>query len=572
MSHRRRLVDLSHTIRDGLITYKGIPGPIVCDFLSREASRQHYEGGTEFHIARIDMVANTGTYLDCPFHRFADGEDLSEMGLERCADLPAVLVRVNYRERLETSAEDFRGLDVRGKAVLVHTGWCRHWDTPDYFDGHPYLSEEAAVLLRDSGAVLVGIDSYNIDDTRTRNSRPVHTVLLGSRIPIVEHLRGLEQLPATGFAFSAVPPKIAGMGTFPVRAFARLELSFQRESMQATEALGSFAIIPCGGMAASNDRARFAGPSSSALDSRLLSCGVPHVMFETVERESRESCRDFKYAELRMRDGSSLGIYESGPDNAPPVVLVNPIGAPILLASRLMSSLADSYRVICWEQRGCNSDLETFTRKPHDFAAFVDDLVDVVDHIGGGPCGLIGICSGASVVIRAVAKGWVPAAPLILVSPLVRFARGYVPSLFDRAVVPYMQMIGSGNRALAKDLMDLEAAKPAEQNGGTEEEVLMEAAARWSMRSLESLLVYARAVQAFSAPRLETEFSQIDQRAWVFAAADDSMITIQSVRSLVQQLPRAHLTEYPQGGHLIVATSKQLHGAIRDCLDAAHRT
>jgi pimeloyl-ACP methyl ester carboxylesterase len=293
-------------------------------------------------------------------------------------------------------------------------------------------------------------------------------------------------------------------------------------------------------------------------------------MFETVGRLSRESCRDFKYAQVQVRDGTSLGLYESGPDNAPAVVLVNPIGAPILLASRLMGSLADRYRVICWEQRGTSSDLETFTRKPHDFAAFVNDLVDVVEHIGGGRCGLIGICSGASVAIRAVAQGWVHAAPLILVSPLVRFARGYVPSLFDRAVVPYMQMIGSGNRALAKDLMDLDAAKPAERNGGTEDEILMEAAGRWSMRSLESLLVYARAVQAFSAPRLETEFSRIAQRACVFAAADDTMVTIQSVRSLVQQLPQADLTEYPQGGHLLVGTSKQLHAAIRGCLDAAH--
>jgi kynurenine formamidase len=223
MSHRRRFVDLSHTIRDGLVTYKGIPAPIVCDFLSREASRQHYGGDTTFHIARIDMVANTGTYLDCPFHRFAQGEDLSELDLARCADLPGVLVRADYRERLEVAVEDFRGLDVAGKAVLIHTGWSRNWDTPVYFDGHPYLSAEAAAFLRDSGAALVGIDSHNIDDTQTRNSRPVHTVLLGGQIPIVEHLRGLEQLPPADFAFSAVPPKMAGMGTFPVRAFARVE-------------------------------------------------------------------------------------------------------------------------------------------------------------------------------------------------------------------------------------------------------------------------------------------------------------------------------------------------------------
>jgi arylformamidase len=216
-----QLIDLSHTIRHGLRTYKGIPAPMICDYLSRMASRHNYEAGTEFHIARIDMVANTGTYLDCPFHRYADGEDLSALRLERLVGLPSVVVRVSHRERLAVTANDFAHLDVTGKAVLVHTGWAEHWDTPDYFDEHPFLTADAAQWLRERGAVLVGIDSHNIDDTRGR-SRPVHSTLLGHQILIVEHLRGLEQLPTAGFTFSAVPPKIEGMGTFPVRAFAQL--------------------------------------------------------------------------------------------------------------------------------------------------------------------------------------------------------------------------------------------------------------------------------------------------------------------------------------------------------------
>lgn len=216
----RKLIDLSHTIRNGLVTFKGLPAPVICDFLSREASRVHYTDGTEFQIGRIDMVANTGTYVDCPFHRYADGEDLSQTALERFANLPGVVVRVPHRQRLEVTGRDFDGVDVTGKAVLVHTGWSEHWDSPAYFDNHPFLTGEAAELLRDRGARLVGIDSHNIDDTRSRNSRPVHTVLLRSGILIVEHLRGLEQLPDSGFLFSAVPPKIEGMGTFPVRAFA----------------------------------------------------------------------------------------------------------------------------------------------------------------------------------------------------------------------------------------------------------------------------------------------------------------------------------------------------------------
>ena len=216
------LIDLSHTIFDGLVTYKGLPAPVICDYLSREASRKNYEGGTEFQIGRIDMVSNTGTYLDCPFHRYADGKDLSEIAIERFVNLPSVVVRVDHRKRLEVSTDDFRNVDVAGKAVLVHTGWSAHWNTGAYFENHPFINEAAAGYLRDGGAVLVGIDSHNIDDTRSRNSRPVHTTLLREGILIVEHLRGLEQLPDRSFTFSAVPPKLKGVGTFPVRAFAQV--------------------------------------------------------------------------------------------------------------------------------------------------------------------------------------------------------------------------------------------------------------------------------------------------------------------------------------------------------------
>jgi len=216
------LIDLSHTIFDGLVTFKGLPAPVICDYLSREASRKNYEGGTEFQIGRIDMVSNTGTYIDCPFHRYADGKDLNETPLERFVNLPSVVVRVNHRKRLEVGAEDFRNVEVSGKAVLVHTGWSEHWNTGAYFENHPFINEAAAAYLRDRGAVLVGIDSHNIDDTRSRNSRPAHSILLREEILIVEHLRGLEQLPDRSFTFSAVPPKLKGVGTFPVRAFAQV--------------------------------------------------------------------------------------------------------------------------------------------------------------------------------------------------------------------------------------------------------------------------------------------------------------------------------------------------------------
>ena len=209
-------IDLSHTIEHGMITYRGLPAPLICDFLSREASRGLYAEETEFHIGRIDMVANTGTYLDSPFHRFADGKDLSELPLSSLAGLEGVVVR---SDALAITREAFEGLDLQNKAVLVQTRWDRHWRTDAYFEDHPFLTEEAALFLKQSGVKLVGIDSYNIDDTRGK-TRPVHSTLLGAEIPIVEHMTGLEQLPEAGFRFFAVPPKVKAFGTFPVRAFA----------------------------------------------------------------------------------------------------------------------------------------------------------------------------------------------------------------------------------------------------------------------------------------------------------------------------------------------------------------
>ena len=212
------LIDLSHTVEHGLITYKGLPAPLICDFMSREDSRRIYAPGTEFHIGKIEMVANTGTYIDSPFHRYADGADLSELRLESLAGLDAVVVRNSGRA---IGRQTFGDLDLRGKAVLVHTGWDRHWATDQYFEGHPFLTGDAARHIADSGAALAGIDSLNIDDTADM-SRPAHSILLRAGIPIAEHLCNLGTVPDRGFRFYAVPVKVKGFGTFPVRAFAEL--------------------------------------------------------------------------------------------------------------------------------------------------------------------------------------------------------------------------------------------------------------------------------------------------------------------------------------------------------------
>ena len=216
---RANTFDLSHTIEHGMVTLKGIAGPLICDYLSREQSRAIYAPGTEFHIGRIDLVANTGTYIDTPFHRYADGYDLTDLDLRRVSNVPAVVVRVTALENRAIDWTHFAAVDCREVAVLVNTGWDKFWGTERYFEPHPHLTRKAAEYLRDQGALLVGIDSLNIDDMSDK-ARPVHSILLGAGVPIVEHLTGLDRLPTSAFRFSSVPPKIKGMGTFPVRAHA----------------------------------------------------------------------------------------------------------------------------------------------------------------------------------------------------------------------------------------------------------------------------------------------------------------------------------------------------------------
>jgi arylformamidase len=211
-------IDLSHTIENGMVTYPGLPGPIVCDYLSREAARGRYAPEVEFHIGKIEMVANTGTYLDSPFHRYAGGADLSALRLESLAGLPTMVVRSPWKDRRAIGRAAFEDHSVRGMAVLVHTGWDVNWRTERYLHGHPFLTGDAAEYLLSQGVALVGIDSVNIDDVGDL-ARPVHSILLGAGVPIVEHMCNLAALPDEGGRFFAVPAKVAGFGSWPVRAF-----------------------------------------------------------------------------------------------------------------------------------------------------------------------------------------------------------------------------------------------------------------------------------------------------------------------------------------------------------------
>ncbi len=217
-----KLIDLSHTIENGLITYKELPAPVICNYLSREKSREFYEEGTEFQIGKIEMVSNTGTYIDCPFHRYENGKDLSETNLEKFAEIVAIVIKYDYEKNgLAIDKEYFEGIELKNKAVLVNTDWSKPWNTSNYYENHPFITEEAANYLKENEAELVGIDSHNIDDTITKR-RPVHSILLKNEILIVEHLTNLNELPQNGFKFYAVPPKFKGVGTFPVRAYAKI--------------------------------------------------------------------------------------------------------------------------------------------------------------------------------------------------------------------------------------------------------------------------------------------------------------------------------------------------------------
>jgi kynurenine formamidase len=222
MTEPGHLVDLSHTIHDGLVSYPGLPAPVIRPHLTRADSRTVYAAGTEFAIDQITMVGNTGTYIDSPFHRYPEGDDLSALPLERLVRLAASVVHLDRVDHRGITPADLAGVTVAGRAVLLHTGWDRHFGSAEYGVGAPFLTAEACAHLIDAGAVLVGIDSVNIDDTESSGARPAHTLLLAAGVGIVEHLTALDRLPADGALFTAVPPKVRGFGTFPVRAFAEL--------------------------------------------------------------------------------------------------------------------------------------------------------------------------------------------------------------------------------------------------------------------------------------------------------------------------------------------------------------
>jgi arylformamidase len=214
------LVDLSFPIEDGMPTFPGfLPEARVDALLTHEASRERYQNQAEFHLGRVDMSGNTGTYLDAPFHRYREGADLAGLELERLAGLPGIVVEAS--QDAAPVGIDLSPEKVRGRAVLVRTGWDERWGTEAYWEPDPWLSQGALDALVEGGAALVGVDWTNVDDT-TDPARPAHTRLLGAGILIVEHMRGLSQLPTTGFRFWAVPPRIVRGASFTVRAFAEI--------------------------------------------------------------------------------------------------------------------------------------------------------------------------------------------------------------------------------------------------------------------------------------------------------------------------------------------------------------
>jgi pimeloyl-ACP methyl ester carboxylesterase len=277
----------------------------------------------------------------------------------------------------------------------------------------------------------------------------------------------------------------------------------------------------------------------------------------------------FERVDLTMRDGSKLAAYERGPVGAPAVVIVNPIGVPIVIASRLARRCAERYRVVCWEQRGFRADPREFFEKPHDYATYISDLLEVVAQRAAAPCILVGVCSGAALVIKAIATKLLEASRLVLVSPAVHFKEGYAPSVFDQAFVPYMRMISSGRRQLAKEILDMRAARLAEQQAPPSlDEQIAEAADTASLDSVDSLTVYARSVQIFTDQRLDAEIAQVPQKAHVFSAADDRTVSIRTVRELCRRLPNSELREYKTGGHYMAFLRDDVQEAIYEAISS----
>jgi kynurenine formamidase len=221
---RRTYIELSHVIRQGMSTYPGLPAPTFTPHLTREDSRSHYAEGTEFAMDIITMIGNTGTYLDSPWHRYEGGTDLAGLTLDSLVDLPAEVFHLTDAGKRGIQAEDLVGRQLAGKAVLLHTGWDRHFDTAEYAVGAPFLAEDGVHFLIEQGVTLVGIDSLNVDNTEGTGERPAHSGLLAAGIHVVEHLTNLGSLPASGARFTATPPLVEGFGTFPVRAFATLDV------------------------------------------------------------------------------------------------------------------------------------------------------------------------------------------------------------------------------------------------------------------------------------------------------------------------------------------------------------
>lgn len=276
---------------------------------------------------------------------------------------------------------------------------------------------------------------------------------------------------------------------------------------------------------------------------------------------------DLEESRLAAPDGTSLRVFEYGPVDAARVIVVNPIGVPILLSSRLVRELGKRYRAIGWEQRGCRNETGYLPEERNHYSMFLADLVEVVrSKAGRMPHALVGICSGASLALKAVAHRLVEPISLSLVSPAVRFKAGYSPSLFDKSVVPYMRMIAAGDRQLAKSLLDIKAANAAQGLTGSEEERLIEAADRWSLRCLESLQVYARTIRSFADQSLDEELSKIQQKVHIVSAVDDQTVCIHSVRSLARHLAKSQLTEYERGGHFLLFLSAAARIAVAELI------
>ena len=204
-------IDLTHPLAPGMPVYPGTEPP--------EFVRACTIAANGFAETRLNLYSHTGTHMDAPAHILADGLPLDAMPVSRFIG-PACVLDLTACAGQTVGVDTIRAQRARlagCEFVLLRTGWGRFWGQPGYFGGYPILAVAAAAWLADLGLKGVGIDAISFDAVESRDL-PVHRILLGRGLVLIENLANIEALPTTGFQLAAFPLKLRDADGSPVRA------------------------------------------------------------------------------------------------------------------------------------------------------------------------------------------------------------------------------------------------------------------------------------------------------------------------------------------------------------------